>query len=142
MRVFRSPAVLLPLLVAALIAIWPAGVGYTVLAGDKATARVLVCQRSHTGSVRTTQCRGTWIKPDFTTGSGHIYNVDESDYGRDVPIRFGPFGPYAHGFDRGLTARFAGFGFGIGICLVLAVVFARDRRKKAAAAAWRASQNP
>ncbi|MFC4910978.1 hypothetical protein [Actinomadura gamaensis] len=140
MRTFRSPGVLIPLLIVAAAAIWPVAVGYTVLAGDKATARVLSCQRTHTGRSQTLHCRGVWVKPDGTTGSGHIYNVNMDDYGRDVPIRFGPFGPYGHGFGRSLMARMGGFGIAIGGCLVVAVVFARERRKKAAR--WRASQHP
>ncbi|WP_026414368.1 hypothetical protein [Actinomadura oligospora] len=140
MRALRSRAAVFLYVVALAFAVWPVAIAYTVLAGEKAHARVLSCHRSHTGHVRTTTCTGTWIRTDGSPGDGKIYNVDERDYGRDITIRFGPFGPYGHGWGRHVPPATGGFGIGVAACLGVLAMLVLDRRKKDAAAAWRASQ--
>lgn len=140
MRALRSKAAILLYVVALGFAIWPIGIAYTQLAGDKANARVLSCHRSHTGRVHSTTCTGVWIKADGSSGEGEISNVDEHDYDRTVTVRFGPFGPYAHGFGRAVPGVIGEFGIGVAACLIVLVMLVLDRRKKDAAARWRESQ--
>ncbi|MEV5575744.1 hypothetical protein AB0L06_37390 [Spirillospora sp. NPDC052269] len=140
MRALRSRAAVILYVAALACAVWPVAVGYTVLAGEKATARVLSCHRTHTGRVHNTTCTGAWVASDGSPGEGEIYNVDEHDYGHDITIRLGPFGPYGHGWARHVPPATAGFGLGIAACLGVLVMLVLDRRKKDAAAAWRASQ--
>ncbi|RMI40285.1 hypothetical protein EBO15_27055 [Actinomadura harenae] len=129
------------LYVAALaFSVLPALIAYTVVAGDKAEARVLSCHHSHTGRRHTRTCTGTWITSGGSTGDGKIYNVDERDYGRDVALRIGPLGPYGHGFGRHVPTVLGSCGIGVGACLTVLVMLVLNRRKKDAAATWRASR--
>ncbi|RFU40795.1 hypothetical protein DZF91_15260 [Actinomadura logoneensis] len=140
MRALRSPAAVILYVLALAFAVWPLTIGYTVLAGEKAEARVLSCHRSHSGRTLTTTCTGTWTKADGASGEGEIYNVDEDDYGRGITVRFGPFGPYAHGWGRNIPFTSAGFGLGTVACLAILALLVHARRKKDTATAWRASQ--
>ena len=74
----------------------PITLGYTFLAGEKATAQVTSCHRSG----RKLSCEGHWRGADGTRGSGHISGVDTGDVGHSVEVRIGPLGPYAGGLGR------------------------------------------
>ncbi|MCP2336887.1 CopD family protein [Actinomadura rupiterrae] len=132
MRALFSFVPLLCYAVAAALAAWPAGVGYTLVAGDKATATVQSCRMVTTRHSHTRICEGDWRKPDGTTGSGRIYNLDSRDAGHDVAVRLGPYGPYAHGFGRWIWLKLVLFGAGIALCfgVVAAVIrFARQQEE-------------
>ncbi|MBE1534044.1 hypothetical protein [Actinomadura algeriensis] len=89
--------------------IYPAVLTYTFFLGEKATATVAECEAGHSGPARGARdpdvCRGTWRTADGETGEGEIYNLDATEAeGRTYPIRIGPLGPYAHGWDRAWPA--------------------------------------
>jgi hypothetical protein len=76
-------------------AFMPVVLGYTFLAGDKATAQVTTCRHA-----KRVSCHGNWQDARGRRGSGHISGVGRDDVGRSVEVRIGPLGPYAGGLGR------------------------------------------
>ncbi|WP_026402247.1 hypothetical protein [Actinomadura rifamycini] len=102
-RTSRGRPVLAGVAVAAFCAwvVYPAILAYTFAAGEKGTATVAECEAVRRGP---DVCRGTWRTGGGRTGEGEIYNLDARvEGGRTLPVRIGPLGPYAHGWDRAWT---------------------------------------
>lgn len=77
---------------------WPAVLGYTFVAGEKATAQVTNCRETRDPKGSTgLDCSGRWHDAEGGGGSGHVSGVGRADFGRDVEVRIGPLGPYAGG---------------------------------------------
>ncbi|MBE1534043.1 hypothetical protein [Actinomadura algeriensis] len=106
-RKSRARSILTALAVVAFCgwAVYPVILTYTFYLGEKATATVAECELGSPGYGRAGGdpdiCRGTWRTEGGETGEGEIYNLDATEAeGRTYPIRIGPLGPYAHGWDR------------------------------------------
>ncbi|QKW39593.1 hypothetical protein HUT06_40825 [Actinomadura sp. NAK00032] len=111
---FAAAAVPGALVLALLLSAWvmlvlPGVIVYTVTWGERAEATVQRCeQRELRYDARYLDCRGTWRFADGSRGSGHVSGVGEADIGHAVPVRVGPFGPYAGSLDRSRHALLPG----------------------------------
>lgn len=87
----------------------PGVIIYTVKWGERAVATIEGCeQREVRYDTRYLDCRGSWRFADGSRDSGHVSGVGMADIGHEVPVRVGPFGPYAGDLDRSRHALIPG----------------------------------
>ncbi|QFG24716.1 hypothetical protein [Actinomadura sp. WMMB 499] len=81
---------------------WPAVHAYTFAFGERATATIDGCDARRSDDFTSTACHGIWRTGDGDRGAGEIHNLTrEQRRGTvPVPVRIGPMGPYANGWDR------------------------------------------
>ncbi|WP_026400555.1 hypothetical protein [Actinomadura rifamycini] len=79
---------------------WPAVYAYTFAYGERASATVERCERHGSGRFTGVTCHGTWRTGDGERGAGQIYGLSGEQREETVPVRIGPMGPYANGWDR------------------------------------------
>ena len=79
---------------------WPAVHAYTFAYGKRASAIVERCEQHGSGRFTEVTCHGTWRAEDGERGAGEIYGLRREQRKGVVPVRIGPMGPYANGWDR------------------------------------------
>ena len=111
---FQAAAPLAAFVTALLVMAWvmlvlPGIAVYTITSGERAAATIEHCdKRAPLRDTEYLDCRGTWRFADGSRDSGHVSGVGSADIGHEVPVRIGPLGPYARGFDRSRHLLFPG----------------------------------
>ncbi|RSN67405.1 hypothetical protein [Actinomadura sp. WAC 06369] len=130
MRRLRLVLVAVPVVAVALWAAHTAVLAYTFAAGTKATATVESCDGGTTvgGRQGFRSCRGTWRTEGGETGEGGIYNLGAREgSGATVPVRIGPLGPYANGWERTWIGSAVSLGY-ILVALIAYIAVLRWRK--------------